>query len=66
MVKVQALAFGFDRLVALLLGYEDIREIIPFPKAQNASEPMSKCPSEADAASLDELGLAIKPQKKEN
>ncbi len=54
------LAFGFDRLVALLLGYEDIREIIPFPKAQNASEPMSKCPSEADAKALDELGLAIK------
>ncbi len=57
------LAFGFDRLVALLLGYEDIREIIPFPKAQNASEPMSKCPSEADPAALDELGLIIKPQK---
>ncbi len=54
------LAFGFDRLVALLLGYEDIREIIPFPKAQNASEPMSKCPSEADAKALEELGLAIK------
>lgn len=59
------LAFGFDRLVALVLGYEDIREIIPFPKAQNASEPMSKCPSEADPASLDELGLIIKPQEKE-
>ncbi len=54
------LAFGFDRLVALVLGYEDIRDIIPFPKAQNASEPMSKCPSEADPKALDELGIAIK------
>lgn len=53
------LAFGLDRLVALTLGYEDIRDIIPFPKAQNASEPMSKCPSEADPKALGELGIAI-------
>ena len=53
------LAFGLDRLVALTLGYDDIRDIIPFPKAQNASEPMSKCPSEPDQTALDELGLKI-------
>ena len=53
------LAFGFDRLVTLLLGLEDIRDVIAFPKVQNASELMTKCPSEADAGALEELGLAI-------
>ena len=54
------LAFGFDRLVTLLLGLEDIRDVIAFPKVQNASELMTKCPSEADPKALEELGLAIK------
>jgi aspartyl-tRNA synthetase len=53
------LAFGFDRLVTLLLGLEDIRDVIAFPKVQNASELMTKCPSEADPNALQELGLAI-------
>ena len=53
------LAFGFDRLVTLLLGLEDIRDVIAFPKVQNASELMTKCPSEADPKALEELGLAI-------
>ena len=53
------LAFGFDRLVTLLLGLEDIRDVIAFPKVQNASELMTKCPSEADASALEELGLKI-------
>ncbi len=54
------LAFGFDRLVTLLLGLEDIRDVIAFPKVQNASELMTKCPSEPDPKALDELGLAVK------
>ncbi len=53
------LAFGFDRLVTLLLGLEDIRDVIAFPKVQNASELMTKCPSEADPKALIELGLSI-------
>ena len=53
------LAFGLDRLVTLLLGLEDIREVIAFPKAQNASEIMSKCPSFANPADLEELGIAV-------
>ncbi len=53
------LAFGLDRLVTLLLGHEDIRDVIAFPKAQNASEIMSKCPSYANPADLVELGIAI-------
>ncbi|MBQ7906888.1 MAG: aspartate--tRNA ligase [Clostridia bacterium] len=53
------LAFGLDRVVALLLGHEDIRDVIAFPKAQNASELMSKCPSYANPDDLKELGIAI-------
>ena len=53
------LAFGFDRLVTLLLGLEDIRDVIAFPKVQNASELMTKCPSEPDSKALEELGLAV-------
>ena len=53
------LAFGLDRLVTLLLGLEDIRDVIAFPKVQNASELMSKAPGLADPKSLDELGIAV-------
>ena len=57
------LAFGFDRLVTLLLGLEDIRDVIAFPKVQNASELMTKCPSEPDPKALDELGLCVLADK---
>ena len=53
------LAFGLDRLVTLVLGLEDIRDVIAFPKVQNASELMTRCPSEADPKALEELGLKI-------
>ena len=53
------LAFGLDRVVTLLLGLEDIREVIAFPKVQNASELLSKCPAVADPAALNELGIAV-------
>ncbi len=53
------LAFGLDRVVTLLLGLEDIRDVIAFPKVQNASELLSKCPSPADPAALEELSIAV-------
>lgn len=53
------LAFGLDRLVALLLGIEDIREVIAFPKVQNASELMTMCPTPTDVKALSDLGIAI-------
>ena len=53
------LAFGFDRLVMLALGIDDIRDVIAFPKVQNASELMSKCPGEADPKDLEVLHIAI-------
>ena len=60
------LAFGLDRLVTLTLGLEDIRDVIAFPKVQNASELMSKCPAPTDPASLAELGIAIIDPKSDN
>ena len=59
------LAFGLDRLVTLLLGLEDIREVIAFPKVQNASELLSKCPTPADPKALEELGIAVVAEDKE-
>ena len=53
------LAFGFDRLIMLVLGIDDIRDVIAFPKVQNASELMSKCPGVADPKDLEVLHIAI-------
>ncbi len=53
------LAFGLDRVVCLLLGLEDIRDVIAFPKVQNASELLSKAPAPADPKALEELGIAV-------
>ncbi|MBQ2729391.1 MAG: aspartate--tRNA ligase [Clostridia bacterium] len=59
------LAFGLDRLVTLLLGLEDIREVIAFPKVQNASELMSKCPAPGDPKALEELCISVNLPEKE-
>ncbi len=59
------LAFGLDRLVTLMLGLEDIRDVIAFPKVQNASELMSRCPAPADPKALAELGIAVVGKKEE-
>jgi aspartyl-tRNA synthetase len=59
------LAFGLDRLVTLMLGLEDIRDVIAFPKVQNASELMSRCPAPADPKALEELGIAVVGKKEE-
>ena len=54
-------AFGIDRLVALLVGEENIREVIAFPKSQSGTEPLTEAPTPIDAKQLDELGLRLLP-----
>ncbi|MDP4152677.1 MAG: aspartate--tRNA ligase [Bacillota bacterium] len=54
------LAYGFDRLMMYICGEDTIRDVMAFPKVQNASEPMSGCPDIVDEKQLEELGIAIK------
>ena len=55
-------AFGIDRLVALLAGEENIREVIAFPKTQSGSDPLTNAPTPLDPAHLEELGLRLAPE----
>ncbi len=55
-------AFGIDRLVALLLHEENIREVIAFPKTQSGGDPLTQAPTEIDPAQLEELGLRLLPR----
>ena len=54
-------AFGIDRLVALLAGEENIREVIAFPKTQSGSDPLTNAPTPLDVTHLEELGLRLAP-----
>jgi aspartyl-tRNA synthetase len=54
------LAFGFDRLVAILGGQETIRDFIAFPKNNSGRDVMIDAPSTIDNAQLDELSIQLK------
>ncbi len=53
------LAFGLDRLVMLVTGTDNIKDVIAFPKVQNASCLMTDAPSVVEDKQLDELSLII-------
>jgi len=54
-------AVGLDRLTAILVGEENIREVIAFPKTQSGSDPLTSAPFPIDDRHLKELGLKVLP-----
>ena len=54
------IAFGIDRIAALLSGEDSIREVIAFPKTQRAYCPLTGAPNEISTDQLDELALRVK------
>ena len=60
------MGLGLDRLIMQMLKLDSLRDVIAYPKLQNASEPMTECPAEVDEEQLDVLHIDIKPSPKED
>ncbi len=58
------IAFGFDRLAMILAKEDNIRQVIAFPKTQNAQDPMTNAPSVVEEKQLKELSVAVKLEEK--
>jgi|TARA_B100001750_G_scaffold74001_1_gene58943 aspartyl-tRNA synthetase len=59
------IAFGFDRLVMLLCGVNNIRDVIAFPKTTSASALMEDAPNTISKTQLNDLNIAIKKNEKD-
>jgi aspartyl-tRNA synthetase len=59
------IAFGLDRMVALMAGAESIRDVIAFPKTQRAQDLLVQAPSPVDDRQLRELGLSLRGAARE-
>lgn len=60
------MAYGLDRLIMLMLGKDSIRDVMAFPKVQNASELMTSCPAKVDNKNLEELFIAVTKNAEEH
>ncbi len=56
------MAIGLDRLVMQMLGADSLRDVVAFPKVQNASELMTGCPAEVPNQALRDLGLLLEEE----
>ena len=57
------IAFGFDRICAILAGTDSIRDVIAFPKNNAGKDTMLDAPSRIDSELLLDLGLELKSSK---
>jgi aspartyl-tRNA synthetase len=58
------MALGLDRIVMQMLGATSLRDVVAFPKMQNAKELMTDCPAEVPIEAIDELGIRIVKEEK--
>ena len=59
------MGIGLDRLVMQMIKAPTLRDVVAFPKVQNASEPMTNAPSTIEQVQLDDLGIALVKEKNE-
>ncbi len=55
------MGIGLDRLVMQMVKASTLRDVVAFPKVQNASEPMTNAPADVDPSQLSDLGIAVIP-----
>ena len=60
--EAEARTLGIDRLVAILAGEENIREVIAFPKTQSGLDPMTNAPTPVADKQLSDLGIRVLPR----
>lgn len=58
------MGIGLDRLIMQMLQLDTLRDVVAYPKVQNASEPMTECPANVDDVQLTDLGIGILPEDK--